>query len=141
MSTLRVYRIVVDSWPTPDGRPWCRFYGYDAQHAGRLIDPYDDSYDEDIPEWLEKRIAWAREQTHGALRGTYMVTPYADPFRIIERLREGDADWQLGVLMPKRHRVNYLSASGARELARDMRAFGAQVRVLRSEPVVWVEEP
>lgn len=123
--SLRVYRIVVDSWPTPDNQPWARFYGDGAA-----------SPNHDFPAWLKPILAvgveaydrWHRQDSPAK--------------RIAERLKMDDrtGDYELmGVLMPKPKRRNYLSASGASELAKDMRAFGAEVRIVTSEPVVWKE--
>ena len=117
---LRVYRIVVDEWPTEDGHPWARFYGPDAAVPNHLV-----------PGWLTPLV-------EAALPRLNTYRDLSDLGRIAARIRyDDDRDELRGVLMPKPKRVNYLSASGVSELAADMRAFGAKVRVLRSEPVVW----
>jgi len=104
--SIRVYRIEVTRWPTPDGEPWERAYGPSAYQ----------SYD--VPEWLEPRLN-------------------SPDWRVQTRVQYDDADEIALVVMPKPKRVNYLSASGAAELAANMRAFGAEVTVHRSEPVRW----
>lgn len=123
--TLYVYRIVVDSWPTPNGQPWARIYG--SPHGQRYdhLNGFDDSMcGEEIPKWLEATINGAQGP---------------ESWRILSRVVEDvDRDLRMGVVMPKPNRKHYLSASGAHALARDMRAFGAAVRVLRSKPVEWV---
>lgn len=122
---MRVYRLQVEEWPTPDGQPWARYYGADAAVP-----------DDEFPTWLKPILAvgvevydrWNREDSPAK--------------RIAERLKMDDrtGDYELvGVLMPKPKRRNYLSASGAQELAKDMRAFGAVVRVVASKPVEWPE--
>lgn len=129
MSTLRVYRIVVDSWPTPDGQPWERCYGPKYQHYDHMN---GHSGADDVPEWVREVIT----------RAHYPSEP--EGWRVLKRcddIPEDATGASVSVVMPKPVRKNFLSASGAHELARDMRAFGAQVRVLRSEPVVWAEEP
>lgn len=128
MSALRVYRIVVESWPTLDGEPWARFYG-----EGAAV-PNDE-----IPEWLEPYIAKGfAAYGHWSYLWNRKAT---DEGRIAERLRVhegwGGEEYPAAVLMPKPKRKHYLSASGASELAADMRAFGAVVRVEKSAPVSW----
>lgn len=127
MSSLRVYRIVVDEWPTPDGKPWARVYGYPHGLPGYdHLNGYEDA-NEEIAEWLEAVIE--------------NPTAHGDSWRVLDRVvYDTDRDLLLGVVMPKPNRKNYLSASGASELAKAMTAFGASVRVLRSNPVTWPEE-
>ena len=121
MSVLRVYRIEVTKWPTDDGLPWARFYG-----PGAAV-PNDE-----VPAWLQVLIDEARPHQW---RFVVNRTPLD---RIADRIRwDDDRDEFTGILMPKAKRENYLSASGASELAADMRAFGAEVTVRRSEPVRW----
>lgn len=120
---MRVYRIVVDSWPTPDGEPWARYYGVNAAVPNHAI-----------PEWLTPRLESAKASP-------WNVWERTAGDRIIARIKRDEADDISAVLMPKPKRRNYLSASGASELAKDMRAFGAEVRVIASEPIVWREVP
>lgn len=120
MSALYVYRIEVTHWPTDDGQSWARFYGPKAAV------PHNE-----VPDWLEARIEAAMP-----LRDRYRDT--SDRGRVAARIRyDDDREQLIGVLMPKPKRRNYLSASGACELAADMRAFGADVTVQRSEQVRW----
>lgn len=136
MSALRVYRIVVESWPTPDGEPWKRIYGSPHGETYDHLNGFDESRcGPDIPDWLSEQIRWA--QTQGPCRNV-TLTPYAAPWRVLDRLVEDtDRDVLMGVVMPKPNRKHYLSAAGAHELVRDMRAFGAVARVERSQPVEW----
>lgn len=121
---LYVYRLVVDSWPTPDGKPWARFYGTGAQAPNHVI-----------PEWL-------RPLLDDAVPLIYAYGKETPRHRVAARLKWDDhAGYDegelMGVLMPRVSRAHYLSASGAHELARDLRAFGAVVRVIRSARVEW----
>ena len=119
---MRVYRIVVESWPTPDGEPWARYYGQGSAVPNHII-----------PAWLMERLETATESP-------WNVWGRTAGDRIIDRTKRDDADDIAGVLMPLPKRRNYLSAAGVSELAKDMRAFGAEVRVIASEPVAWREE-
>lgn len=116
MSALTVYRIIVDEWPTPDGEPWARLYGPAYNTYGRE----DDVLQPAVPEWLLERVCRSRD------------------WRVLNRVIEDDHG-EVSVVMPKPKRKHYLSASGAHELARNMEAFGAKVRVQRSKPVEWLE--
>lgn len=120
MTVLRVYRIEVTKWPTSDGQPWARFYGSGAAAPNH-----------EIPEWLDGLVA-------KALPHRWTFGDRDALARVADRIRyDVDRDQLIGVLMPKPKRQNYLSASGASELAADMRAFGAEVTIHRSEPVRW----
>jgi hypothetical protein len=117
---LYVYRIVVDRWPTDDGKPWARFYGPSAAAPHH-----------EIPDWLAALV-------DAAMPLRYAYRDLSDLGRVASRIRyDDDREIFQGVLMPKPHRVHYLSASGAHELARDMQAFGAVARVTRSKAVEW----
>ena len=117
---LRVYRIEVTRWPTDDGQPWPRFYGPNAAV------PHDE-----VPDWLDSLV-------EAAMPKIYTYRDLSPLGRVAARIRyDADRDALMGVLMPKPKRRNYLSASGASELAADMRAFGAEVTIHRSEPVRW----
>ena len=60
--------------------------------------------------------------------------------RFVKADRQDETDEIVGVLMPKVNRRHYLSASGAHEVARDMRAFGADVVVQRSAAITdWCD--
>lgn len=121
--TLYAYRLGVYAWPTDDGQPWARFYGDTAPT------PFDE-----IPAWLGGVIAEVLARRH-PLR--YPRDSFA---RVADRVTLNDADEPVAVLMPKVRRQHYLSASGAYELARDMRAFGAGVVVQRSTAITeWVD--
>lgn len=121
MTTLYVYRIEVTRWPTVDGQAWARFYGPNAAL------PYHE-----IPGWLAQLVDPALP-----LVG-WRIGDKSNVGRVADRIRyDDDRDELIGVLMPLPKRVNYLSASGVSELAADMRAFGAEVTVRRSEPVRW----
>lgn len=115
-----VYRIEVDSWPTTDGERWARFYGQGAAAPNH-----------EIPAWLTALIPPAMS----------LLYAYRDPSpagRVARRIRwDDDRDELVGVLMPVPQRKNFLSASGVAELARDMRAFGAEVRVIQSAAIEW----
>lgn len=100
MST-RVYRIEVTHWPTDDGKPWSRFYG-----PGAAVP------DNEVPGWLQALVDAAMP----------LIRAYRDPTplgRVAAHIRwDDDRDEFHGVLLPKPKRVNYLSASGVNELAR-----------------------
>lgn len=118
--SLYVYRIEVTRWPTEDGEPWARFYGPNAAM------PYHE-----IPEWLAPLIDAAKPHM-------YRYLDPSDMGRVARHIRyDDDRDELVGVLMPLPKRVNYLSASGVSELVANMRAFGAEVTVHRSQPVNW----
>lgn len=123
--TLYAYRLCVFEWPTDDGEPWNRYYGDGAP------DPFDE-----IPPWLLKLC-------EAAIREPWSPSVHRSPLsRVSGRVKVSDdgEDTVLGVLMPKVNRRHYLSASGAHELARDMRAFGAVVTVERSAAITeWTE--
>ena len=114
------YRLEVSHWPTPDGLPWARFYGPDAAAPNH-----------EVPDWLGVLVEAAMP----------LLYAYRDPSklgRVARNIRyDDDRDELRGVLMPLPKRRNYLSASGVSELAANMRAFGAEVVVHRSEPVRW----
>lgn len=122
--SLYVYRLHVSFWPTDDGEPWARYYGDGAAAPHHWM-----------PEWLGKLSAAA-----APLQYRYNdKTPLA---RVAARLKINDGDEVVGVIMPKINRRHYLSASGAHELARDMRAFGAVVTIQRSAAVAeWADLP
>ena len=145
MSTQYVYRIIVESWPTPDGEPWERYYG-----TGRWR--HDEV--EGVPEWLQPLIEWvqgippwSREDVE--LNEWLAKAPdersrrlgRSQAAHVFERLRfvQGlDGKQHLrGVVMPKPHRKNFLSASGGHQLVNAMNAFGAVARIERSKKVAW----
>lgn len=111
---MNVYRIVVDSWPTPDGKPWERAYG---PHA------YGITEGEEIPEWLSDLVGRSHD------------------WRVLTRVQYDDrTDEYALIVLPVPKRRNYLSASGVSELAANMRAFGAEVHTVKSKPVEWEED-
>jgi hypothetical protein len=121
-SNLRVYRLIVESWPTPDGEPWARIYG-----EGIAVPNHH------IPEWLTPLLDDASRHCYDYNDGTPIK-------RVAARMRwDDDRDECTQVLMPVPKRAHYLSGPGAHRVAKDMRAFGAVVRVERSEPVMWAE--
>lgn len=121
--SLYAYHIEVAGWPTDDGLPWARFYGNGAAAPNH-----------EIPEWLTPIVESALP-----LVG-WRIGDKSTRGRVAGRIRYNDDQVKfVGVLMPLPKRVNYLSASGVSELAADMRAFGAEVVVHRSEPIVWPE--
>lgn len=118
--SLYVHRIEVARWPTSDGQPWARFYGPNAAVPNR-----------EVPDWLSPLVA-------AAMPLIYAYRDLSDLGRVAAHIRwDGDRDELAGVLMPLPKRRNYLSASGVSEVAANMRAFGAEVTVHRSEPVRW----
>ena len=121
MVNVYVHRIEITQWPTDDGLPWARFYGPGTASPNHLV-----------PSWLQALIDEARPHQ-------WRFAVNRGPLdRIADRIRwDDDRDEFIGVLMPQPKRRNYLSASGVSELAADMRAFGAEVVVQRSEPVRW----
>lgn len=126
MMTLYAYRLVVTDWPTDDGESWARFYGPNAACPN-----------DEVPEWLEELVEAAMPRRYALYRDL------SDLGRVAARIRyDDDRDQLHGILMPKTSRRHYLSASGAHELARDMRAFGASVAVQRSAAITeWNDLP
>jgi hypothetical protein len=123
-ASLYAYRIEATHWPTGDGEPWARFYGPNAAAPHH-----------EIPDWLTPLVEAAVP-----LVGRFCLRERIDLDRIADRIRyDDDRDELIGVLMPLPKRVNYLSASGVSELAADMRAFGADVTIHRSEPIKWAD--
>lgn len=108
------YRLVVESWPTPDGLPWRRWYGSDHGIGA------------EIPEWLDAKVCEIR-----------MIPWQQRDWRLYDRVKEHDDGEGYSVVMPVPRRKVMLSASGAHGIARHMTAFGAVVRVERSEPITW----
>jgi len=118
--SMYVYRLEVTHWPTDDGKPWARVYGDNAAAPN-----------DEVPDWLTPII-------EAALPRRWAYRDLSGPGRVAARVRyDDDRDELIGVLMPKSKRRNFLSASGAHELAKDMRAFGAEVTVHRSHAIVW----
>lgn len=116
LAPTRAYRLVVESWPTPDGEPWQRTYGLTGN-------------DGPIPEWLSGYVE------------TILRTPWQErDWRLYDRIKEDVDRDTMGVLMPVPRRKVMLSASGTHSLARHMRAFGAVVHVHRSRPIDWSDD-
>lgn len=110
---MRVYRIVVDEWPTPDGKPWDRAYGPSA---------YGLTEGQEIPEWLEECVGRSHD------------------WRVLTRVQHDDRTDEIAlIVLPLPKRTNYLSASGVSELIANMQAFGAKARAVASKPVEWPE--
>jgi hypothetical protein len=120
---VKVYRIVIDSWPTDDGEPWARYYGDNTAVPNHVI-----------PGWLRPLLEQAVPHMYRYRDGTPLL-------RVANRLKyDDDREHLAGVIMPLPKRVTYVSASGVKELARDMRAFGAEVRVIASDPITWPKD-
>lgn len=148
MGNLYVYRIVVESYPTDDGKPWERYYSLDGGYS---------EHAEQAPEWLRAKIDHALhtppwgdkenlEKWLEAGKGKARLTSAYDAERIIERLRvkaepyrghDTGGDEPDGVVMPKPWRKHYLSGSGGHQLVNDFNAFGAVAHLERSEKVLW----
>jgi len=114
----RLYRIVVDRWPTDDGQPWLRFI------ANPYSGAYGTDYDEPGQEWFRRLV-------------DFDTSPVAG--KITEEFGAGDNDQgeTLGWILPDPKRRHYLSGSAAKRWVERARLLGAEARVIVSDPVTW----
>jgi hypothetical protein len=116
-----LYRIVVDTWPTPDGQPFDKqpAHAYaqaiDAWHGGR-----------GTPEhiaWMS-RIDWAKHlarwQQPDPLPGVWFVDTEGRRFTV-----------------PQHRRAHFLNPTGARTALSTLQSWGAHGHIERSDPITW----
>ena len=120
----RLYRLVVESWPTPDGRP----FDYQADEFWEQIaDAFHNPNDANpLPEWLagcpleewldDPGGSW--EPPHRAfIRGCYYESA--------------------GLVVPVLGRRHWQTRHAAETKAAEFRRWGCAVRVDASDPITW----
>jgi hypothetical protein len=129
VSAARVHRVVIDSYPTPDGRPFDFQPQNDYETAVDLFHNPGAPYD--CPAWL-------------------------DGITLDDRLYTGDSGWRDGPLpgvtifdtsheplltVPVLRRVNFFSKAAAANRLALLTAWGAVGRVESSAPITWEPQP
>jgi hypothetical protein len=121
----RVHRILIDSYPTPDGKP------FDLQHPDdydAAVDYFHNPIEENahaVPEWLagidlSERI-YGDDYEHGYPQPGVTIMSGGDPLLTVPTLR----------------RVNFFSRQAAERRLSYLAAWGAIGRVVSSAPIEW----
>ncbi|MFD6677513.1 hypothetical protein ACFWDA_24530 [Rhodococcus zopfii] len=126
-----VYRVTVDKYPTPDGRPFIdqsdefymeQVYLHANPNEGEMADWLPDSFDE----WIY---------------GDASIESSGEPAKIGRTLFDGDDDYAgpgAPILkVPFTRRRHWLSASTARGIVAGLREWGAEVRLERCPLNAW----
>jgi hypothetical protein len=117
-----LYRIVVDTWPTPDGQP---FDKQPPADYARAIDAWSNpNAAADCPDWMAG-IDWGervREPGESEpLPGVWLITP----------------DRRTAFTVPAHRRAHYLNPTAARTALAALQAWGAHGHIERSDPITW----
>jgi hypothetical protein len=125
VSLIRVHRIVIESYPTPDGLPFDEQMQNDFETAVELYG--NPGAPLDMPKWLdgidlsERIYTDTPEWDGGPLAG---VTVF-------------DSSHQPMLTVPVLRRVNFFSRTAASKRLAALTAWGAVGRVESSKPIEW----
>ncbi len=127
--TAYVYRITVDKYPTPDGRP---FVDQSVMFWADIIDRHLNTGTDDNPDWVPANLE------------EWLFLDTGDPYqRFVEPDRIGRTiidDTRMPMLnVPVARRRHWLSASTARGIVAGLRQWGAEVRLERCPIESWEE--
>jgi hypothetical protein len=114
-----LYRIVIDTWPTPDGQPFDRQPA--TAYAQAIKSWHDDSGDTLFPAWME-RIDWSLH-----------LKRYGDPLPGVWMSTRDD----IVFTVPAHRRAHFLSPTAARDTLARLQAWGAHGHIERSDPITW----
>ena len=126
MSVQRLYRLTVESWPTPDGLPFNR---QSNDFWVRITDAFHNPSDENPwPEWLGDITDWLDDPGDS----------WSYPHRAFMRgcYYEG-----AGVVVPVVSRRHWQTRTAAERTANVLRVWGCVVRVDASDPITWGGAP
>lgn len=125
MSITRVHRIVIDSYPTPDGKPFELQPQNDYETAVELH--YNPGAPLDCPEWLQaidladRLYTGSSDWTEGPIVGTTIFNSGHEPMLTVPVLR----------------RINFFSRTAAANRLARLTEWGAVGRIESSAPVEW----
>lgn len=121
MSGLRLYRVDILGWPTPDGQP------FDRQSDGfwrRAVDAYaNPSEAKDYPEWLPDIGDWMdSDDNYGLLH-----------------VQPGCYFKEAGLTVPTLSRRHWIARHAAKRRADLFAEWGCEVSLVASDPITWHE--
>lgn len=122
MREQHLYRLTIVSWPTDDGRPFVDQPESFWQEIGDdFVNPSENSR---WPEWLPDISEW-------------FDSPGFTPGRSD---KHGHHFPNAGLVVPTApRRRHWLSRAGAEHRARDLRYWGCEVLIEKSDPITWSE--
>jgi hypothetical protein len=124
-AVLKVHRVVIDSYPTPDGKPFDQQHINDYETAVQLH--YNPGAPFDMPKWLEgidlseRLYTGSDDWTEGPIMGATIIGYDHEPLLTVPVLR----------------RVNFFSRTAASGRLAQLTAWGAVGRVESSAPIEW----
>ena len=124
MRVQNLYRLTVDSWPTPNGKP---FDWQSDEFWERIADAFHNPSDDNpMPEWLD---ACPLEEWLDDPGGSW-----EPPHRAFVRGRYYEL---AGLVVPIVARRHWQTRSAAERKASALRAWGCVVRIDQSDPITW----
>lgn len=124
-AVLKVHRIVIDSYPTPDGKPFDQQHQNDYETAVEVF--HNPSAPLDVPKWLQDIDLADRLYTNDADWREYPLTG-ATVF---------DSGHEPMLTVPVLRRVNFFSRTAAAARLAQLTAWGAVGRIESSAPIEW----
>ena len=128
---MKMHRLVIDSWPTPDGKP---FKDQPEEVWQAVEDFYLGNEDGVWPSWLPESLDITEWMPQESNNGTGWEFP----------LKPGDliGDFESPILNVPRVplRQHYFSKPAAQRVLNDLEAWGVTARIETSKPVEWPTE-
>lgn len=122
MTEQRLYKIVVESWPTDDGKPWPRFI--DAKDQGPWSNP--------IPDWAEPLIGDDLDGMEEFARHTGSAGgPWEPPDEVMGWVMPNPSAG------PRGGRRYWHNKAAAEKWIADARKWGAKAHLVTSDPIAW----
>ena len=122
MRVQRLYRLTIDSWPTPNGLPFDR---QDDEFWGQITDAYYNPSDGNPwPEWLGDISDWLDDPGDS----------WSPPHRAFVRGRYYE---DAGLVVPVMGRRHWQTRAAAQRKADEFQRWGCVVRVDESDPIAW----
>ena len=124
---MRVHRLVIDSWPTPDGQP---FSAQDEDMWAEAVEHWAGNFDAAWPSWLPESLditEWL--PTDGSYGHQEWPAKTGSPI--------GEYD-DLVMNVPRvPRRMHYFSKSAAQKVLAVLAEWGVIGHIESSEPIVW----
>ncbi|AYN58871.1 hypothetical protein PP634_gp45 [Arthrobacter phage Richie] len=123
---MRVHRIIIESYPTPDGKPFDQQHPNDHETAVEVF--HNPGAPFAVPKWLENIDLTDRLYTS---EGDWREVPLSGGTIF-------DVKHEPLLTVPVLRRVNFFSKSAAQARLAYLTAWGAVGRVESSEPIEWM---
>lgn len=126
MRSQHLYRLVVESWPTPDGRPFDR---QSDEFWDEIADAfYNPSESRPWPEWIGDITEWFDDPGDS----------WTPPHRAWDK--PGHYYESIGLVVPVVKRLHWQTRTIPERKARELRLWGCVVRIEKSDPITWSEK-